>query len=335
MNASICPLGIFCEHKKTTKCKYLEACFYKIVPKKNSILNYLDNHYGFKDEFGCKYTTFDLINDGKTKMLDIPEAWLSRRNNVIQRRVLEENKPYINIDKIEAGLKQLEYPLYHLDFESFPCPLPRYKGEKCYTQSVFQFSLHIENKPEICDKEKDHFEFLAYSHEDLREELVEKLCEYIDTNKGNIIVYNATFEKGRLSEMADLFPKYRSKLLKMREMVFDLLFIIKNSSSLYLSLGYDKEEASLINYYHKDLNGSFSIKKVLPIFAPELSYSNLDVSNGTEAMVTYAAFPILSKDEFRNQYKALLEYCKQDTWAMVVILQNLRKIKEQESISIN
>jgi hypothetical protein len=111
-------------------------------------------------------------------------------------------------------------------------------------------------------------------------------------------------------------------------MIFDLLFIIKNSKELYESLGYDSSLASTINYYHTDLNGSFSIKKVLPIFAPELSYSKLDVHNGTDALVTYASFPSMSRDEFKKNYNALLEYCKQDTWAMVVILDNLRlKVK--------
>ncbi|MDD3048677.1 MAG: DUF2779 domain-containing protein [Bacilli bacterium] len=326
MEASVCSLGIQCEFKKTTKCKYLEACFYQVVPHKNSILNYFKSNYGFEDENSSKYQTFDLINDGKVNMLDIPETWLTRPNNVIQRRVVDSNIEYINKDKIKDGLKQLEYPLYHLDFETFPCPIPRYKGEKCYTQSVFQFSLHIETEPGICDKEKNHFEYLAKDHNDSREELIKKLIEYINIDKGTIIVYNETFEKGRLKELANLFPEYKTKLLKMRDMVFDLLFIVQNSSKLYLNLGYDKDTASTINYYHSKLNGSFSIKKVLPIFAPELSYDNLEVGNGNEAMVTYASFPKLSKEDFNKQYLALLEYCKQDTWAMVIILDKLRNL---------
>ena len=32
--------------------------------------------------------------------------------------------------KIRAGIDALRYPIYHLDFETFPCPLPRFKGEK-------------------------------------------------------------------------------------------------------------------------------------------------------------------------------------------------------------
>jgi len=326
MNVKQCDLGIYCQYKKTTKCKFLESCFFKVVPKKNSILNYIDAHHGFKDEMGNKYMPYELINMGKVNMLDIPETWLKRVNNIIQRKVIETGNAYINKNKIQGGLKQISYPLYHLDFETFPCPLPRYKGEKCYTQSLFQFSLHIEKEPGKCDKNQDHYEFLAYNHQDLREELVKKLCDYINPEKGTIIVYNQIFEKSRLKELAELFPVYRKKLLKMVDIIFDLMYIVKNNTKLYKNLGYNDIDAKTINYYHQDLNGSFSIKKILPIFALELNYDNLDVSNGTEALITYANFPNYSKEEFNKRYQALLKYCKQDTWAMVVILNKLREI---------
>ena len=326
MNIKECDLGIHCEFKKTTKCKFIETCFYKQVPKENSILNYMGYHHGFKDPSGYKYDAYELINLGKREMLSIDESLLTRLNNIIQRRTLLENKPYINKKKINLALKELEYPLYHLDFETFPCPLPRYKGEKCYTQSPFQFSLHIEKEPGVCDKDQDHYEYLASSYDDLREELVKKLIEYIDTEKGMIIVYNQSFEKGRLQELADLYPEYRKKLLKMKEMVYDLLYIIKNNSTFYKEIGLTSEEVEVINYYHPLLNGSYSIKKVLPIFAKDLNYGKLDVSNGIDALVTYASFSTLPKEEFKIKYQSLLEYCKQDTWAMVVILKELRKL---------
>ena len=96
------------------------------------------------------------------------------------------------------ALNNLTYPIYHLDFETFASPLPRFKGEKCYTQSPFQFSLHIERAPGVCNKGKDHFEFLATSfYEDTREELIKKLCEYIDTESGGtILAQNVSFEAG-------------------------------------------------------------------------------------------------------------------------------------------
>lgn len=325
LDASEVPIGLHCEHKKTTKCKYTQVCFNKL-PNKNSILHFTNSHHGFKDEDDNKYDRFDLIGDNVYSMLDIDPKLLNREQNVIQRKVILDDKPYIDHDKIKAGLTQITYPIYHLDFETFPCPLPRYRGEKCYSQSVFQFSLHIERSEGVCDKEKDHYEFLAKSHDDVREQLIKKMCEYIDVdNGGTILVYNESFEKTRLKELSILFPRYADKLNKMREMMFDLMYIVKTKSSLYETLGFGEERSKLFNYYHKDMSGSFSIKKVLPLFT-SLSYDDLEVSNGMDALATYALFPSFDKETFDLKYNALIEYCKQDTWAMVEILKGIKKL---------
>ncbi len=316
-----CPLGIYCEKKKTTKCKYSKICW-DILPEKNSIMAYIDGHHGFKDREGHKYDRYDLINDGYVRMLDLPETMLNREKNVIQRRVVESNIPFMNKNKIIDGIKAIEYPIYHLDFETFPCPLPRYKGEKCYTQSVFQFSLHIEESPGVCDKYKDHYEYLAIDHEDRREELVKKMCDWIG-DKGTVLVYNDSFEKTRIKELAEIFPEYKPKLLKIRSMIFDLMNIVKTKSSLYEELGYDKEEAKMFNYYHSDMNGSFSIKKILPLFS-ELTYKGMEVGNGIDALITYARFPKMDELDYQHKYKKLVEYCQQDTWAMFCVLEGLK-----------
>ncbi len=316
------PLGEYCEKKKTTKCKFCKICW-NILPEKNSIMAYLDGHHGFKDELGNKYERFDLINDGYVRMLDVPVNYLNRKKNVIQREVVRTGVPYVDKEKIIDGIKQIEYPIYHLDFETFPCPLPRFKGEKCYTQSVFQFSLHIEKEEGICDKYKDHLEYLAKDEFDHREEIVQKLCEWIG-DKGTVLVYNESFEKTRLKELAEIFPQYRKKLMHIRGMIFDLMNLVKTKSSMYEELGYDKERASMFNYYHVDLNGSFSIKKVLPLFS-SLTYKGMEIGNGVEALVTYAKFPKMNKNEYEYKYKKLVEYCQQDTWAMYCVLEGLKK----------
>ena len=317
-----CPLGEYCEKKKTTKCKYSGICW-KILPEKNSIMAYLDGHHGFKDPDGNKYERFDLINDGYVRMLDVPERLLNREKNVIQRRVVESSKPFVNEKKIIDGIKAIEYPIYHLDFETFPCPLPRYRGEKCYTQSVFQFSLHIEKEPGVCDKFKDHYEYLAPDHEDHREELIQKMCDWIG-DTGTVLVYNESFEKTRIKELATIFPQYSKKLMHIRSMVFDLMNIVKTKSSLYEELGYDKHEATMFNYYHSDMNGSFSIKKVLPLFS-DLTYKGMEVGNGIDALITYANFPKMNELDYKHKYKKLVEYCQQDTWAMFCVLEGLKK----------
>lgn len=323
LNPNPCPIGEFCENKKQTKCKYSSICW-NFIPPKNSILNFIDAHHGFKDEFGTKYDRYELVNNGIVNMTDIPTNYLNREKNVIQKEVVLTKTPYMNINKIRDGIKQITYPIYHLDFETFPCPFPRFKGEKCYTQSVFQFSLHIEKEYHKCDKEKDHYEFLAHSNlTDEREELVKKLVEYIDTNSGGtILVYNESFEKTRLKELAIIYPQYKKELMKMREMIFDLMNITKTNSKLYEELGYDKKEASMFNYYHYSMSGSFSIKKILPLFS-NLTYQGMEVANGVDALVTYASFSKMNELEFAHKYQKLLEYCKQDTWAMVEILWGL------------
>lgn len=317
-------LGPHCQLKKQRQCIYKDLC-YDRFPKKNSILMFTDKHHGFKDESGTKYDLWDLIEEGNYKMTDLPNEMMNRRNNQIQRDCAVTQKPYFDYEKIRQGIETLQYPIYHLDFESFPCPLPRFRGERAYMQSLFQFSLHIEREPGVCDKEKDHYEYLAYNHEDTREELVKKLCEYIKPDGGSVLVYNQAFEKTRIKELALFFPEYSEQLHNINSRLFDLMHIVKTNTIMYESLGFDTERAKTYNYYSEELYGSFSIKKVLPIFS-NLTYKGMVVGNGMEAVYAYASFMSLNKEELKEKRIALTEYCKQDTWAMVEILKELRKI---------
>ncbi|MFV0425373.1 MAG: DUF2779 domain-containing protein [Bacilli bacterium] len=317
------PLGKYCMRKKTRQCKYFDICW-KNIPTKNSIFTYFNNHHGFKSEDGHKYDTFDLLNSGITRMQDIDLGILNRPKNVIQRNCVDTNTAYVDQSKIRSAIKTLNYPIYHLDFESLPLPLPRYKGEKCYSQSVFQFSIHVEKSPGVCDKDLDHFEFLAVNHNDNRRALVEKMIDTIKDDGGSVVVYNESFEKGRIREFAEFFPEYKSKLYDIHDRIFDLLYVLNGSKKFYESFGYDMSEVPMV-YYHPNQNGSYSIKNILPLFS-DLSYSEMEVSNGNVAMLTYGKYPKYSKEVFEQKYQALIEYCKQDTWAMVVILDELRKI---------
>lgn len=324
MNANPVSLGIHCQRKDTRQCIFYPIC-YKHVPKTNNIFTYLNGHHGFKDENNIKHERFDLLNEGYVNATDIPEIWLNRADNVIQRKVILTDEPYIASQKIQDGIQTLNYPIYHLDFETFPCPLPRFKGEKPYSQSLFQYSIHIEHSPGVCDKDNDNYGYIATKHIDLRRELVESMLDVIKPDGGSIMVYNQSFEQTRLKEMAELFPEHRARLYDMIDRLFDLMHLLKGNQRLYKYLGYDEEEAKGINYYHNKLNGSYSIKKVLPVFSP-LTYDELGIKNGTEALVCYARFPIMDEKTFQVKYQELYEYCKQDTWAMVEILNQLRQL---------
>lgn len=317
------PLGVYCEYKKQTECKYFKSVCGCKIPKTNSSLNYLNNQSGFKDPNGNTYKGIDLINEGYLNLLDIPLSWIKNPNHFIQREALENNKPYINKEKLQNALNLLKYPIYHLDFETFPCPIPRFTGEKCYEQSPFEFSLHIESAPGACNKDNDNYVFMAHSFNDEREELVKKLCELIPGDKGTLFAQNVSFEKRVIKRLGDIYPEYKKQLLNIYDRGFDLIDILKTNSRIYEELGYSSEEARIVNYYDERFSGSYSIKKTLPVFS-NLSYNNLNVKNGVEAICEYASFANISKEERELKRKALIEYCKQDTWAMVVILDSLR-----------
>ena len=323
MNANPVPLGKHCQLKKNRECKFKDIC-YKDLPENVSILNYMNNNHGFKDG-EQKHETYDLLNDGMLHMHDVPKSWLTRPNNVIQYETVENKEPYYNKGKMIAGMNEIKYPIYHLDFESFPCPLPRFRGEKAYSQSLFQFSIHIEREPGVCDKEKDHYSFLAKDHSDIREQLIKEMLDVIKPDGGSVLVYNISFEKSRIIELGEFFPKYAERLKDIANRLFDLMYIVKTNGPFYRGLEYSEEESKKVNFYHEDLGGSYSIKKVLPLFT-NLSYSDLEISNGEQAYGAYVTFPNLEKDEFEKTYNHLVEYCKQDTWAMFEILKELRKV---------
>ena len=272
------------------------------------------------------------MNDRYWKFEDVPEAWLVKENHKIQRDCYVNNTEYVDKEKMQYWFDQLEYPIYHFDFEGFPCPLPRFNGETPYRQSVFEFSLHIEREPGNCDKEKDNFIFLNNEYlDDERKELAKAIIDHFEFNedgslKGTMLAQFTAYEKGRLEELANLYPEYRAKLLAIRDKSADLLHLLRNNKEMYKGM----ESADLINYYHKDLSGSYSIKKTLPVLVPSLTYEGMDVGNGVQAYIAYINYDsdqptfntLKTKSERR---KALKRYCQQDTWAMVEILRAVRK----------
>ena len=100
------------------------------------------------------------------------------------------------------------------------------------------------------------------------------------------------------------------------------MYLLAGNKNMYEELGYSDD---LFNFYDNKLQGSFSIKKVLPIFS-NLNYQNLDVKNGLEAQEAYSKFRYLEKEDIELERKKLIDYCKLDTWSMVLILRELKKL---------
>ena len=349
-------VGKHCAWGENTECLFWSHCFQKLrgVPDTNSANKYMNSDQSFK---ACGIIgKYQLINEGYYKLDDVPLDWLKNKKHLIQRDCYDNGTEYVDQEKMTYWFDQLEYPIYHFDFEGFPCPLPRFKGESPYRQSVFEFSLHIEREPGVCDKEKDNFIFLNEEYfDDERKALAKAIVDHFEYNedgslKGTMLAQFTSYEKGRLEELAALYPEYSAKLLAIRDKSADLLHLLRNNEMYermyekkYGKEEYEKmkremkkgkstgiENVDIFNYYHKDLSGGYSIKKTLPVLVPSLTYKGMDVGNGVQAYIAYinydSAQPTFNTLRTKaDRREALKRYCQQDTGAMVEILRAVRE----------
>jgi hypothetical protein len=153
---------------------------------------------------------------------------------------------------------------------------------------------------------------LAEGPDDPRPELALALLEA--TAAAEKIVMYSPFERRCIRDLQKAVPKLERPLLELEEKLVDLLPVIRN------------------NVYHPDFQGSCSIKFVLNPLVPELSYNDLVIVDGMEASVEIARLlfvahkiPHEERDRLRHD---LLEYCKRDTEAMVMLLKRLRELAQ-------
>lgn len=236
-----------------------------------------------------------LRAQGHTDARTVPEEHLNSTQRWIQR---VSQTGQAELDAAAARIiAAYPYPRYYLDFETIALAVPRWEQTSPYrTQVPFQWSCHIEESTGALQ----HAMFLDVTGEDPRRACAESLVTTLGTS-GPIFVYYQAFEKGRISELAERFPDMSPKLLAINQRIIDLLPIAR------------------AHYYHPAMKGSWSMKAVLPTIASDVSYGELDVSDGMAAQDAYRE--ILHTDtpvERRQQLTAgLRDYCALDTLAMV------------------
>ena len=214
----------------------------------------------------------------------------------------------IDKDAIKNWLNNnISYPVYHLDFETASWAIPEYNHSKTYEQITFQFSLHIQHE----DGTVEHKEYIASGKGDPRKELAKKLVEMIPDNVC-VLAYHKSFEEGRIERLAELFPEYYEHLMKIHDNIRDL-----------------EEPMRKKMYYNKLMEGSSSIKKVLPALFPndpELNYHNLnEIHCGTEATEGFKRLRNLKGVQKKELKHNMLKYCELDTYAMVKVLERLKE----------
>jgi hypothetical protein len=195
-----------------------------------------------------------------------------------------------------AFLATLPYPRYYLDFETVQFAVPIWAGTRPFQQVVFQWSCHEEQTP----GELSHREFLDTSGDAPMREAAEALLAALG-DQGPIFVYH-DFEKWRIMEMAAMLPDLKPALDAVAGRLVDLLRLTRD------------------HYQHPALNGSYSLKVVLPTVDAELDHALLEeVQDGLSAQAAYheASDPATEDDRRETLRRSLLEYCSLDTLALV------------------
>ena len=239
----------------------------------------------------------ELVEKDILSIRNLPDDFPLTENQRDYVNMVLNNQPEIDHAAIRDLFSELEYPIHFFDFESYNPAIPRFKGLRSYQQFPFQYSCHIMQP----DCVVTHHEYLHTDTTDPRLPLVESLLNHI-SDVGSVVVYSASFERRILEDLAQFFPEHSTALQSIISRLWDQLVIFKD------------------HYKHPEFYGSNSLKAVLPVLVPCLSYEDLDIQEGDEAQTVWNMMIQATNEEARNNMiNNLRAYCEMDTLAMVEI----------------
>jgi len=247
---------------------------------------------------GGKSLARRLAEQGFTDLRQVPEDLIVDPQLSLVHRVTQTGTTYLD-RRAQAEIDHLPWPRAYLDFETMNFAVPRWAGTKPYQQVPFQWSCHVES----ARGHFTHWEFVDVSGGDPRRACAEQLVEALRGVKV-VLVYSATFERGRMLELAEAYPDLADALNEGMEKIFDLLPLVRAC------------------YYHRDMRGSRSLKAVLPTILDANPYAAIErVRDGSTAQLAYveaidAATPAERRESIERQLRA---YCRVDSWAMIAI----------------
>lgn len=284
--------GVHC--KKPYGCSFYERC------NKRRDLNHLSNLYRMGS-----IRAMEAMRDGEAE--DIRELSMTFNLSEIQMRqkeALVKNECIVLSDELQKDLGKIRYPIAFLDFETIMPAMPIWKETAPYQSVPVQMSCHLISK----DGGVQHHEAI-YANEDICwDSFCTSIIEACE-DAGTIVAYNAKFEISCMSFLASMSPKYSDRMLELTDKFVDLLPIVRN------------------HVYHPEFNGSFSIKSVFPALVDSnVGYDSLDISNGMLASTKLERSIIGLEELMPGEIQDLKEYCKLDTYAMVLLLEKLRHL---------
>lgn len=258
-----------------------------------------------------KQQQFEWYNKGWKKIEDIPIDELPNETLKKQAEATRKNSVLMNLEKLQDYVNIIHYPLLFIDFEIMMTAVPLFENTSPYQQLPVQFSVY---QKENENSDYLYYSFLAETGKDPRRAFTDALIR-VCGNSGSIFVYDITSERSVINQLIQAFPEYEKPLQAIVSRLVDLSIPFKE---LYL--------------YHPKMRGSTSIKNVAQAFCNDINFDELTISNGELASIAFESlqqendlFKIL---ELKEQLEA---YSKLDTWAMVRIWQEIKRMVLEKS----
>lgn len=318
-----------------------------------------------------QYHLNELINQGLYEFQNINPNLLVTANGDVGPRAMRQQIQYQNTlsatewfsEELSFEMNQLQYPLHYIDFETFTGATPFFAGMRAYEMIAFQWSCHTIDHPGATPR---HAEFIDLDNTFPNFRFAEALMKQIG-NSGTSLMW-ATHENTVLRTIyyqMEIFNYENAELKSWLE------GIIKDKDLGLEGRLVDMNRLTLRHYFHPEMKGKTSIKKVLPSIwnnhhylhaIPHFSkYAEVDLDNlvidpydkladlikniedleednytametvkgGTAAMRAYQRLKFdetLTTKQKQELKENLLEYCKLDTMAMVIIYEHWRNL---------
>lgn len=282
------------------------ACIYKGRSSHCTTFGYINPHvpdYSVHDltRIGLSQKNLRaLVDAGILAITDVPDHVDLSVNQRNQVEVAKRKSPFVQLAPLAAFLDAMRFPIAFLDYETYPCALPRFAGMSPFNHIPFQFSLHVVEAP---GAEAVHREFL-YTGTDCPDQPFADALKAALPADGTVVVWNQPFEKGINARLAERLPAEQAFLAAVNARVVDLMDVFTEQMVV-----------------HPGFRGKTSIKWVLPALVPRLSYKGLAIQEGATASETWNAIVTgeLDAAEAAEARRNLLAYCGLDSLAMVEI----------------
>jgi hypothetical protein len=286
---------------------------------------------------------------------------------LIQIEYTQKNQEWIS-EHLPKIVKQIEYPLHFIDFETSRMAIPYRAGMQPYEQVAFQWSCHTLTAPDAIPIQA---QWLNLENTFPNLEFAESLMAHLESfgsNTGTIMTW-ATHENSVLRDIYYQMQNYDYQNPQLQAWLANTAKLGNRGRSRLV----DMNDLTLKHYFHPLMKGRTSLKCVLPAIwktnsylhsipwfqeyyqevdgqilnpydvLPELQIGEYVhvVNEGAGAMLAYQDLmygeSARSPDpqnhaQMRSQWQELLyQYCRLDTMAMVIIWTHWLKLISKQS----